>query len=344
MSLLSSVLFSWLLAAPAGAASAPVLLQTIQVPGTPGRWDLLQVDPGTHHLFLSASSNGTLDVLDLNSGAFIAQIPGLPLSVSAKGSVSGSNGLAVASNVGKVFVTDQVDNAVHVYDIASNTQTDVIPTTQKGTDSIAYDATDKKVYAANGDSQTITVIDATTDAVVTQIKLPGGPELALWDPFDDTIHQNLAAKNQQAVIDPKTDTIKVVFNMPPGCTPKGAAINPTDQHIVVGCGGAMTVIMDGGNGAILTVNNNVGGSDAVAYNPVDNRFYTASSGNKVAGKAAPMLGVFDAATNTWLANVPTDTSAHTLAVDPATGRVYLAAQKPGTLLVYAAGASVSQLP
>ena len=188
------------------------------------------------------------------------------------------------------------------------------------------------------------MLDATTDAVVTQIKLPGGPELALWDPFDDTIHQNLAKNNQQAVIDPTTDTIKVVFNLPPGCTPKGAAIDPTDQHIIVGCGGAMTVIMDGGNGAILSVSNNVGGSDAVAYNAIDHRFYTASSGNKVAGKAAPALSAFDAATNMWLANVPTDTSVHTLAVDPATGRVYLASQKTGTLLVYAAGASVTQLP
>jgi len=219
---------------------------------------------------------------------------------------------AIAANVGKVFVSDQVDNAVHVYDMTSNTQTDVIPTTQKGSDSVAYDETDKKVYVANGDSKTLTVIDATNDTVVTQIALPGGPELALWDSFDDTIHQNLAGKNQQAVIDPKTDTVKYLFDLPAVCSPRGAALDPSDQHIIVGCGRQMSVIMDGGDGSILAVTQHVGGSDAVAFNPVDGNYYTASAGFK----PGPVLGVLSATTNDWLANASTDTSASAMASTP----------------------------
>ncbi|GEM_PF-4425697 len=324
----------------AQCGAGPTYLQTIQVPGTAGRFDILAVDGGSHHLYLSHSSNGTLDVLDLATGSFIAQIAGLPLHQDAKGNYSGSNGLAIAANVGKVFVSDQVDNAVHVYDMTSNTQTDVIPTTQKGSDSVAYDETDKKVYVANGDSKTLTVIDATNDTVVTQIALPGGPELALWDSFDDTIHQNLAAKNQQAVIDPKTDTVKYLFDLPAVCSPRGAALDPSDQHIIVGCGRQMSVIMDGGDGSILAVTQHVGGSDAVAFNPVDGNYYTASAGFK----PGPVLGVLSATTNDWLANASTDTSAHSLAVDPNTGRIYVAAQKPGTLLVFSAMTRVSQVP
>lgn len=325
-----------LLVASAGSATAapsgslPSLLQSIPIPGTPGRFDVVQVDPSAHRVYASHTTNKTLDVLDLTTNTWIAQIPGLPETVSASGSFHGSNGLAIAPELHKVFVSDDVDNAVHVYDTTSLTQTAVVPTTQKGSDAVSYDAADKKVYISNGGSNTITVMDATNNTVLRQIALPGGPELSIWDPFDDTIHQNLSDTNQQAVINAKTDTIKVVFDLPPGCTPHGVGINPSNQHMIIGCAKQMTVTMDGGDGSILSLNRHVGGNDVGDFDPLSQRFYVAASSYK----PGPVLGVIDATTNDWIGNVQTGKGAHSLGVDPSTGRIYVVAQTTGALLVY----------
>ena len=319
----------WVAGVP--TVTPPRLLQTIKVPGTAGRWDIVAVDPANGMLYLSASSNASLDVMDLATGTFVAEIGGLPVKKSASGSYSGSNGLAVATDRDEVFVSDQIDNALHVYDTKTNTQTAVIPTTQEGSDSVAYDPVDHKVFVTNGDSKTVTVIDATTNAVIDQIAVPGSPELSAWDPFNDTILQNLSSQNQQAVIDAKTDKVLYVFNLPPGCNPHGVALNPADQHEVLGCSKQMTVLMDAGDGSILSVTRHVGGSDATAYDPVDGRFYTASSSYK----PGPVLGALDATTDDWVANAATDKGAHSLDVDPKTGDIYVAAQTPGTILVFA---------
>jgi YVTN family beta-propeller protein len=333
LAILSSVLFLVAGIAPAAAAPSgamPSLIRTIKVPGTPGRYDVVAIDPAARRLYLSDTTSQSLDVLNLTTNSWITQITGLPESTSASGSHSGSNGLAIAADLHKVFVSDQVDNALHVFDTSSLTQTAVIPTTQKGSDAVSYDPVEKKVYVSNGDSNTITVIDATTNTVLHQIALPGGPELSIWDPFDDTIHQNLSSTNQQAVIDPKTDTIRYVFDLPPGCVPHGVGINPKNQHMVIGCSKQMTVTMDGGDGSILSLNRHVGGNDVGDYDPVDNRFVVAAS----SFKPGPVLGVIDASSDDWVGNAPTDKGAHSLAVDPTTGNIYVAAQTPGTILVF----------
>jgi hypothetical protein len=40
----------------------------------------------------------------------------------------------------------------------------------------------------------------------------------------------------------------------------------------------------------------------------------------------PQMGVIDAGTNQWLANFPTSTNAHSIAVDPATNHVFMPQQ------------------
>jgi DNA-binding beta-propeller fold protein YncE len=162
------VLSASAVAMPAFAQTSPppppsaVAVASFKVPGTAGRWDVMEVDPKAHRMYLSNTSNGTMDVFDTMTFATIAQVPGLPNKQNDQGAWSGANGLAVAADLNRVFVSDQVDNSLHVYDTTNNTQISVISTTQEGSDSVAYDPEDKKVYVSNGDSNTITVFDATS--------------------------------------------------------------------------------------------------------------------------------------------------------------------------------------
>jgi len=43
----------------------------------------------------------------------------------------------------------------------------------------------------------------------------------------------------------------------------------------------------------------------------------------------PVMGVIDAATNTWLVNVPTNTNSHSVAVDPSTNHAFVPMQAGG---------------
>jgi len=71
----------------------------------------------------------------------------------------------------------------------------------------------------------------------------------------------------------------------------------------------------------------VGGSDQVLYNPGDNRYYLASRSMTSTGMkgatATPVLGVIDAATNQWIANIPTGPNAHSVAADSGNNRVFV---------------------
>ncbi len=317
--------------APSQSGGAPQLLATVKVPGVAGRWDVMAIDPSAKRLYVSDTSNEALDVMDTTTQSFVAQIKGLPSHVDAKGNWSGSNGLAVAPELNKVWVSDQVDSAVHIYDTTSLTQTAVVPTTQKGSDSVVYDPADKKVYVSNGDSKTITVLDATSNKILTQIALPGSPELAAWDPFDGTIHQNLSDMNGQVVINPKTDQIMYGFPMSPGCEPHGLSFAPKNQYELVGCTKQLTLVIDGGTGNLVSGTNKIGGGDITGYNPVNNRFYVAASGQP----GGPIVGVFDGTTGDYVGSAKTDKGAHLLAVDPSDGKVYVGAGAAGTILIFA---------
>jgi hypothetical protein len=76
-----------------------------------------------------------------------------------------------------------------------------------------------------------------------------------------------------------------------------------------------------------------GGVDEVWYNPGDNRYYLAAR-DMLPG---PVMGVIDAGSNLWLANLPVGPNAHSIAVDPKTNHAFMP-QQAGTICGTQAGA------
>src|SRR5262249_28747565 len=73
------VLVSLLPAAPAATAAEPApleLVQTIPLKGVEGRLDHLGIDTKGKRLFVANLSNNSLDVVDLDSGKLVKQVPG----------------------------------------------------------------------------------------------------------------------------------------------------------------------------------------------------------------------------------------------------------------------------
>jgi hypothetical protein len=132
------------------------------------------------------------------------------------------------------------------------------------------------------------------------------------------------------------------------CDPTGLDLGP-GTDMVVECrpgdaGSALTtLIMNRNTGAVLATIP-FGGGDQVAYDARTNKYYVAGSRWHASGKnengggcnatnlCSPMLGVIDAATRTLVRTLPTGNNAHSVAVDPVTGKIfvpYSSATAPG---------------
>jgi hypothetical protein len=68
--------------------------------------------------------------------------------------------------------------------------------------------------------------------------------------------------------------------------------------------------------------NQVGGVDEVWYNPGDNKYYLAARDMP----NGAVMGVIDAKTNQWLANVPTGSNSHSISVDPSNNHAFVPLQ------------------
>jgi len=115
------------------------------------------------------------------------------------------------------------------------------------------------------------------------------------------------------------------------CMPTSVVQGP-GNNFLVGCadhdGEAFPpnlFVIDGTSGKIITEITTVGGVDETWYNPGDNKYYVAARDMP----NGPVMGVIDAATNTWLQNVATNSNSHSIAVDSSNNHAFVPLQAGG---------------
>ena len=122
------------------------------------------------------------------------------------------------------------------------------------------------------------------------------------------------------------------------CDPTGIDLGPGTDLVVEcrqGTAGVplTTQILNRTSGAVLA-NLNIGGGDAIVYDPSSNRYYVAASRWTASGLSSgpscstaspctPVLAIIDAATRTLIEARVTGNNAHSVAVDAGTHQVYL---------------------
>ena len=87
------------------------------------------------------------------------------------------------------------------------------PVSGKNPDGIIYDPSSKKIFAFEGHSSSVAVVDPKELIQTNLIELPGEPEFAVAD-GNGLIYNNLEDKSTLDVID--TKTMKVINNFPAG--------------------------------------------------------------------------------------------------------------------------------
>ncbi len=271
-----------------------------------GSWDYLTVDPAANRLYIARDNR--IQVIDTNSGALIGEVPGL----------NGAHGVALVPGLNRGFATSGKDGKVIAFDLVSLKPVgQPIPAGTKP-DAIAYDPRSNHVFAMNGGSNDITVIDPGTGQPVGEIPLPGPPEFAVADGEGDLI-VNILGKDEVAVVDTETKKVKSEWSVLPGERPTGIAVDPDGHHIFSGCPNKHLIVLDSQTGNKLADLDIGGGVDSVRFDPGTGYAFASCGSDGTLAVAAPdATGKFKI-----LDTVQTKKGARTMTLDPRTHAIYV---------------------
>jgi YVTN family beta-propeller protein len=287
---------------PSAALHQPYhLIERWKVSGD-GGWDHLVVDSDAHRLYIAHGTE--VDVVDANNGKSIGTIPNL----------HGVHSIAL-DTAGKFgYITDGGANAVVAFDRSALAVTATIPA-GTGPDDILFEPATQTVWAFNGRSHDVSVIDPKSNTVVATIPLPGKPEFPVTD-GQGTVFDNIEDKNEIVRIDAHSKTITATW--PASCdSPSGLAYDDVGFRLFAVCDGKKASVIDTTSGKLLA-NPSIGdGPDGAGFSDAHSLAFVPSRDG--------ILSVIDAAAPGYptIESLTTEAGARTMTCNPSTDRVYL---------------------
>lgn len=276
--------------------------------GAPDRWDYVVYDDQTQRVYVAHGDR--LAVVDARSGNLVGQVEGVS---------GGTHGTAISLATHQGFTDDGRNGKAVAFDLTTLKVTREIPA-EVDADAIAMDRPSGHIFLIEGDPAAITVIDPKTDTAVATIKAGEKLEYGAGD-ARGAIYVAGVANGDLVKIDARTN--RVVAHWPaPGCTaPHGLAVDARGRRVFMGCANAVMAVIDADSGRVVAMLPIGRGNDAVAWDPVRKRVFSSNGRDGT-------ITVYQQQTPdryVALAPVPTLVSGRTMAVDPATGELFVAA-------------------
>jgi len=293
---------------PAAKTMKAAGIVSIPTPFRIGRPFIDYMTISSSRLYAGYASGGLVGVVDTATNQAVATIDGL----------SRVHGIAVVADRNLGFASSSRDNVVGVFDLKTNKLLQKIPAGDDP-DAIIYDEHAHLVYVGNHNGKTGMLIDPVTQKVVATIPLGGEPEYPQADPNTGLIYQNLEDTSELVVIDPLIQSVIKRYKLDPGEGPTGLALDAAHHRLFSATGNRKLIVLDTETGAIVAVLPIGAGVDGAGYDPVLRRVYTANG-------IGTMTVIQQDSPNQYrvLENAPTHFGGHSLVVDPATHRVYVA--------------------
>lgn len=271
--------------------------------GGEGGWDYLLSDDAAHRLYVTHGPR--VEVLDTTSGKPVGAITGL----------KGTHGVALNPDGKTGYISDGAANAVVVFDRSSLAVKATVPA---GTnpDGITFEPMTRTVWAFNGRSKDVSVMETATNQIVATIPLPGKPEFPLAD-GEGNVFVNIEDKNLIVKLDAKTKKVVTSWELA-GCeSPSGMAIDHAQHRLFSVCDGNKMALSDFAAGKVIGLASIGDSPDAAAY---DAKNHLAFSSN---GQGT--LSVIDTSKPGFptVQTVTTVKGARTMAYDAATGQIFL---------------------
>ncbi len=304
----------------AGFAAEPPPLErvgTVALSGPVGGLDHLAIDSKRGRLFVANTSGGTLDIVDLNSGKLLKQVPG-------QGRI---RGIAYSPEADRVFVGNGTGGICNIFDGESYT---LVKGVKLGidADNVRYNPRTRRIYVVHADEE-LSVIDGGDFSARNPIALPkslGGFQLEAGRP---RMYVNAKEAGQIIVIDTEKDAVAGRFPVAPSGENAALAIDEPNRRLFVGCRkDPALVVMKSDGGQVVASIPIPGDVDDVSYDPARKMIYASCGAGEIA-----VVRQIDADRYESLGTIPTVKGARTSVFDREGGRLYLAVprrlERPG---------------
>jgi YVTN family beta-propeller protein len=278
--------------------------------GGAGAFDYLNVDSAAKRLYVTHGTE--VVVIDMTTNKVVGRIADTPRV----------HGIAIVPELGKGFTTNGGENKVSVVDLKTLQTLSKIDT-GANPDAVLYEPSKKEIYTFNGAAKggfNATVINAESGAVVATIDLGDKPETGQADPAANRVFVNLENKNLIGVIDMAAHKKIAEWPIAPAEGPTGMAIDRTAKRLFVG-GGPALVMIDYTSGKVVASAKICQGTDATWYDAASKLIFNSCGDGHI---TVTHLDAPDKLT--VVETIDTARGARTMAFDPATRRIYTAAQ------------------
>jgi len=272
-----------------------------------GGWDYLTLDAPSHRLYIARGK--TIQVMDTQTGTLVGEVPG----------INGAHGVALDTATHTAYASSGKDNQVLVFDTQSlKAIGDPIPVGEKP-DAILFEPVTKRVFAFNAGSNNVSIIDTATNKVVATTAFEGNPEFAAADGMGH-MWANIEDKSEIVEINAADGKLMGTYPLAPGEEPTGLAYDAKDALLFSGCANKIMAVTDAKTGKQVAALPIGEGVDATAFDAARG---LAFSSNGRDGTLS-VIGQNDRGLN-LLNTIPTHVGARTMALDSATGDVYVVA-------------------
>lgn len=287
----------------------------VPLPGSASRFDYQAVDPVNRRLYIAHLGDSSLVVFDLDGHRVVQEIPGLP-SV---------HGVVVAPEQHLVFATATAEKTLALIDDRTFQVQSRVPAGEYP-NGLAYDPTSGRVFVSNNRGVGVAIVDAKAAHALPGIDLRGGAGNTQYD--SESGHVLVAVHGQPflADIDPATSRIASRIAVQGVSTCHGLLVAAGLRLAFAACHGnsptlAVVDLRSQRQTLALPLPADI---DVLAFDPGLRRLYAASETGTVAVFAVPA----DRAV-AELGRGFVGPNAHTVAVDPATHRVYFPLENVG---------------
>jgi hypothetical protein len=292
-----------------GALHLPLaLIADVPLPGGATRLDYQDIDEARGHLVVAHMNDNSVLILDLEDGSVVKELTGIPTA----------RGIAVADDVGRIFVTSSPNQLV-VIDNASLSELGRV-TTGSAPDGVGWDPIHKTVGVSDQHDGALSLIASSGMGTRTQVPLGTETGNVIFDAnrawFWITVVA-AAPPDQLVAVDPVDAKVKTKVALP-GCSgAHGLRLHPDGQSAFIACeDNSVLARVDLVGGRLVGTAPTGDGPDVLSIDPGLGWLYVAAESGD--------LTVFDVSKPGVVLighDHPGDNS-HTVSADPTTHRVF----------------------
>lgn len=278
--------------------------------GTPDRWDYVVYDAPSHRVYVAHGDKVT--VVDGRDGSLVGEVEGIP---------GGTHGIAISHAAGLGYTDDGRAGEAVAFDLKT---LKVVKRLQAapGSDAITIDPVSGHVLVVDGDAGELTVIDPMSDRVVATVHVGSRLEYAVAG-NNGKVYVNGVQKREIFRIDTTSNRVDARWPIPQCLAPHGLAIDTSTHRLFSSCENQRLIVVNGDDGAVVASLPIGRGTDGAAFDSSRRLIFSSN------GIDGTVTAIRETSANTFepAGTIRTALSARTMSVDPASGRLFLAAAK-----------------